>query len=63
MHSKAASYNTLAQLTPNKFINNQDKVLLTQEERLEALQLLGCDSWKDIEPGNYSNNEDSGYLY
>ena len=63
MHSKAASYNTLAQLPPNKFINNQDKVLLTKEERLEALQLLGCSSWKDIEPGNYANNDDSENLY
>ena len=27
------------------------KVLLTPEERLEALELLGCSSWKDIEPG------------
>ena len=63
MHSKAASYNTLAQLPPNKFINNQDKVLLTQEERLEALQLLGCSSWKDIEPGNYANKDDYENLY
>ena len=51
MHSKAASYNTLAQLPRDKFINNQDKVFLTPEERSEALGLLGCSSWKDIEPG------------
>ena len=51
MHSRSATYNTLAQLPPNKFINDQDKVLLTPEERQEALELLGCSSWKDIEPG------------
>ena len=51
MHSKAASYNTLAQLSRDKFINNQDKVFLTPEERSEALGLLGCSSWKDIERG------------
>jgi hypothetical protein len=57
MPSKASSYGSLDSLPQDKCANDRDKVLLTKDEKLEALNLLGCTSWKQIDPGNLKHNK------
>ena len=57
MPSKASSYGSLASLPQDKCANDRDKLCLTPDEKREALNLLGCTSWKQIDPGNFKHNK------
>ena len=56
MHSKATSCVSLATLHKQSSLQHlyeNEKPLLTPQERSDALELLGCSSWDNIEPGNF----------
>ena len=53
MNSKATSCASLMSLPDDKLTEDDDKIVLTPEAKSEALEILGCNSWKDIEPGKF----------
>merc|ERR1712141_405735 len=61
MHSKGTSCVSLATLHKQSSLQHlyeNEKPLLTPQERSDSLELLGCSSWDNIEPDPDKNGEE-----